>query len=309
VNENIKYNLKIMTPKITIGLPVYNGEKFIKTCIESILNQTFLDFELLISDNASTDSTSEICNEYASKDKRIRYSCNLKNIGGIENFKYLLDIAKGKYFMWIAADDLLGDKDYLKKINNEISDKYDFYFTEVSIIDENYKFKSQKIMKVFLNCKTNFDFLKASLSLSSLFIYSLFKKEILIEDWKYIENCRNLSSFNEGLFVHAISAKRKAKFVKNTLRFFRLHNKSWSQSIKARKLIFSHTLYSFKTIHFILRLNKLTFLKKIHLSNIALYILIKNLLHFILATIWQSLSLNKLATFEKLKKRYYQIKK
>ena len=77
-----------MTPKITIGLPVYNGEKFIKKCIESILNQTFLDFELLISDNASTDSTSEICNEYASKDKRIRYSCNLKNIGGIENFKF-----------------------------------------------------------------------------------------------------------------------------------------------------------------------------------------------------------------------------
>lgn len=308
MNENIKYNLKIMNPKITIGLPVYNGEKFIKKCIESILNQTFLDFELLISDNASTDSTSEICNEYASKDKRIRYSYNLKNIGGIENFKYLLDIAKGKYFMWIAADDLLGDKDYLKKMNNEISDKYDFYFTEVSIIDENCKFKSQKIMKVFLNCKTNFDFLKASLNQSSHFVYSLFKKEILIEDWQYIENCRNLLSFNEGLFVHAISAKRKAKFVKNTLKFFRFHNKSWSQSIKARKLIFSHTIYSFKTINFILRLNKLTFLKKIHLSNLALYVLIKNLILFILATIWQLLSLNKFAYFEKLKKKYYQKK-
>ena len=116
-----------MIPKITIGLPVYNGDKFLKECIESILNQTFLDFELLISDNASTDSTSEICSAYALQDKRICYSRNLKNIGMIENFKHVLDIAKGKYFMWIAADDLLGDKDYLKKINDEISDKYDFY--------------------------------------------------------------------------------------------------------------------------------------------------------------------------------------
>ena len=59
--------------KVSIGLPVYNGERFIRNSIDSILSQTFTDFELIISDNASTDATKYICEEYAIKDKRIRY--------------------------------------------------------------------------------------------------------------------------------------------------------------------------------------------------------------------------------------------
>ncbi len=68
-------------PRFSIGLPVYNGEKFIKEAIDSILAQTFEDFELIISDNASTDKTGEICRAYAAKDQRIRYYRNEKNIG------------------------------------------------------------------------------------------------------------------------------------------------------------------------------------------------------------------------------------
>ncbi|WP_201766973.1 glycosyltransferase family 2 protein [Chrysiogenes arsenatis] len=93
-------------PKISIGMPVYNGENSIKKAIESIIQQTFTDFELIISDNASIDGTESICIEYAAKDKRIRYVRQRMNLGAIANFQFVLDEAVGEYFMWAAADDI-----------------------------------------------------------------------------------------------------------------------------------------------------------------------------------------------------------
>ncbi len=94
-----------MQPQISIGMPVYNGEKFIREAIDSVLAQTFTDFELIISDNDSTDRTAEICKEYCLKDSRIRYIRQPCNIGGQANFKFVLDEAKADCFMWAAADD------------------------------------------------------------------------------------------------------------------------------------------------------------------------------------------------------------
>ena len=103
-----------MNVKLSIGLPVYNGELFIERAIESILAQTFTDFELIISDNASTDSTQEICQNFSKKDDRIRIFKQEKNIGIHRNFYFLLSQAKGKYFAWAAVDDYL-DKDFMEK--------------------------------------------------------------------------------------------------------------------------------------------------------------------------------------------------
>ena len=91
---------------VVIGLPVYNGEKFIKHAIDSILSQSYKNFELIISDNCSEDNTKNICKEYVSKDKRVSYIRHIKNFGAHYNFKFLLDRAKRKYFMWAAADDI-----------------------------------------------------------------------------------------------------------------------------------------------------------------------------------------------------------
>jgi len=94
-------------PKVSIGLPVYNGEKFIKKKIESLLNQTFGDFELIISDNGSTDQTAKICEEFSKSDKRIHLFHQNENIGIHQNFDFVLQKACSKYFMWAAADDIL----------------------------------------------------------------------------------------------------------------------------------------------------------------------------------------------------------
>ena len=95
------------TPKISIGIPVYNGEKFIRKCIESVLQQTYKNFELIISDNASTDSTSKICEECLRKDNRITFVRQNKNMGQNWNFNFLLEKANGEYFVWVAADTII----------------------------------------------------------------------------------------------------------------------------------------------------------------------------------------------------------
>lgn len=93
-------------PLITIGFPVYNiDEKFLYTALDSLLNQSYTNFELLISDDCSTDSTSRICCEYAKKDSRIRYIRQKKNLGHLHNFNFVLEQAKSKYFMWAEVDD------------------------------------------------------------------------------------------------------------------------------------------------------------------------------------------------------------
>ena len=84
---------------------MYNAARFLRGAIDSILAQTFGDFELIISDNHSTDDTEAICREFACGDRRVRYVRQSKNIGAIANFRYVLDGAVGKYFMWAAADD------------------------------------------------------------------------------------------------------------------------------------------------------------------------------------------------------------
>jgi len=92
--------------KVSIGMPVWNGEDFIKLALDSLLAQDFKDFEIIISDNASTDNTEEICEKYIKKDERIKYIRQCENIGLDRNFNFVLDKAKGEYFMWAAHDDL-----------------------------------------------------------------------------------------------------------------------------------------------------------------------------------------------------------
>ncbi len=93
-------------PRVSVGLPVYNGVNFIKEALDSILAQTFEDVELIISDNASNDGTQKICREYAAKDRRIRYIRNDDNLGSSRNFNQVFELSSGEYFKWIAHDDL-----------------------------------------------------------------------------------------------------------------------------------------------------------------------------------------------------------
>src|SRR5947199_10486063 len=93
-------------PRVSIGIPVYNAENFLREAIESIRQQTFTDFEIVISDNCSTDRTPQICEEYAAKDRRIRYVRNATNLGAGFNHRRVAELARGEFFKWQSRDDL-----------------------------------------------------------------------------------------------------------------------------------------------------------------------------------------------------------
>lgn len=93
-------------PLVSLGMPVFNGENFLEAALESLLSQTFTDFEIILADNASSDRTPEICQAYAAKDARIRYYRNAHNIGAAANFNLVFQMSRGNYFKWAAHDDL-----------------------------------------------------------------------------------------------------------------------------------------------------------------------------------------------------------
>lgn len=95
------------SPRVSIGVPVYNGEKFLRATLDSILAQTFTDFEVVICDNCSTDSTPKICREYAARDSRVTYHCNERNLGPAPNYNRCFELSRGELFKWSAADDLM----------------------------------------------------------------------------------------------------------------------------------------------------------------------------------------------------------
>jgi glycosyltransferase involved in cell wall biosynthesis len=95
------------SPTVSIGMPVYNGEKYVGEAIQSHLIQTYSDFELILTDNASTDHTEEICRSYAAKDPRVKYHRNPQNLGVAGNFRRGFDLSVGRYFRWSPSDDLV----------------------------------------------------------------------------------------------------------------------------------------------------------------------------------------------------------
>jgi len=92
-------------PTISVGLPVYNSERSLRRAIESLRSQTYERLEIVICDNASTDGTEVICREYAARDPRVKYFRNERNIGSIRNFRRVMELSRGEYFTWTAADD------------------------------------------------------------------------------------------------------------------------------------------------------------------------------------------------------------
>jgi glycosyltransferase involved in cell wall biosynthesis len=114
--------MSVRRPKVSVGMPVYNGERYLAEALESLLGQRFEDFEVVISDNASTDATEEICRAYAEKDDRIRYVRNRENVGVIDNFNTVFRLSGGRYFKWAASDDVCASE-YLQRAVQVLDDR------------------------------------------------------------------------------------------------------------------------------------------------------------------------------------------
>jgi len=124
-------------PLVSIGIPVYNGERYLEQTIDSILSQTYSNFELIISDNGSTDRTQVICEKYGSQDGRIKYHRNEKNLGAAPNYNIVFELSSGEYFKWADYDDLLAP-DFISKCVDILNTHPDVAvcFPKAKLIDE-----------------------------------------------------------------------------------------------------------------------------------------------------------------------------
>lgn len=98
--------MKVDVPLVSVGMPVYNGQEFLRAAIDSLLTQTFTDFELILCDNASTDATEAICREYVARDTRVQYYRHSENIGASYNYNAVVFPARGSYFKWASSNDI-----------------------------------------------------------------------------------------------------------------------------------------------------------------------------------------------------------
>jgi len=123
-------------PTVSIGMPVFNGGRFLGEALESLAAQRYKDFELIVSDNASSDATQDICREYLERfDGRMRYVRHAVNHGPMANFRYVFEAAQGQYFAWAACDDLWDDGWLEKLVRLMETSVADIAFGKVVIID------------------------------------------------------------------------------------------------------------------------------------------------------------------------------
>ncbi|NHI94823.1 MAG: glycosyltransferase [Candidatus Lokiarchaeota archaeon] len=224
-------------------MPVFNGEKHLKSALDSLLSQSYKNFTLIISDNGSTDNTEKICRTYAQKDSRIRYYKNNKNIGAPNNFQKLLNMATTPYFMWAAHDDLweptfiLENLNCLKKNNKAILVFCNFdYFKEVNNIK---RLKSSNYPFFIMNNEENiFKRLKNSIYNNyAMFIYGIFRTEFLKKASKFPKTSED-GYFDDNLllfrvaFLGSFLMNPKILFHKRTkLLFLNNSSKKASQNI------------------------------------------------------------------------------
>jgi glycosyltransferase involved in cell wall biosynthesis len=129
--------METLKPRVSVGLPVFNAEKYLDQAINSILKQTYSNFELIISDNSSTDRTQDICMAYAAKDPRIRYFRNEINLGAAPNFNRVFKLSESEFFKWAPYDDLVAP-DFLTRCVEILDEnpKIILCYSKIKIIDE-----------------------------------------------------------------------------------------------------------------------------------------------------------------------------
>jgi glycosyltransferase involved in cell wall biosynthesis len=180
--------VSVGNPLVTIGLPVYNGERDLSRALDCLLAQDYDNFEIVLSDNASTDGTRRICEDYAARDARIKLSLNETNIGIIANFHRVLENADGRYFMWAAHDDLWG-KSFVPSMVEELESHPDasVAMSAVERLHESgsahdvvrFKVKNPNLMTTF-----ELAMALAEGSPHHLFIYGLFRRDFLRRAFK-----------------------------------------------------------------------------------------------------------------------------
>jgi glycosyltransferase involved in cell wall biosynthesis len=218
---------------ITVGIPVYNGAKYISCALDSVLRQDYPYIDIVISDNDSTDSTQDICRRYMQLDSRIRYYRNEQNLGALLNFGRCVEMARGKWFTWLAYDDYFTDAHYLSHtINCLTTDEQAICCaTPVRMIDKSENFIETRNPNTVLSglneMQTMQRFFEYNWGFHIYCIYGVFCSRAL--KWLSFDNHDQDSSMRiqaEVLWLAQIALKGRIIVCETTTRSFRSHSES-----------------------------------------------------------------------------------
>jgi glycosyltransferase involved in cell wall biosynthesis len=237
-----------LNPLISIGMPVYNGEAHIQEAIDSVLCQSFEQFELIISDNASTDRTEAICRDYANRDKRIVYIRQPVNLGPAANFDATFQHSSCEYFMWLAADDRIAP-DFLQKTFEFLSTHSDFVLVMTDVINIDHQGKRLNITEIdSIRTDRSFTdwprlqhlFFRNPTSNIFFCIYGVYRRHALLKAKLNYRGMVRYLAGSEIPFLAQIALSGKIGAIGEPLRYYRRHDDSFSTR-EARQM----SLYQF----------------------------------------------------------------
>ena len=270
-------------------MPVYNGTKFIREALDSLLAQTFTDFELIISDNASTDETEIICQEYADKDSRIRYVRQVENLGAVANFNYVKFKAKeynACYFAWMASDDLW-PKNYLDILvkAHEMKPSAVLCFGGVDLYDADTKYLGESRNNYFttplfnVNCEVfiHINSLKYYLDKNPYKIYGLFKYNAIREI--DLEEVCGTPQHSDNLFLMKVFVIGCGYYANRTSLKYRVIPKTASEyaediSFESPSRMKFETTIWFQFMKFIIKKRKVSLLFYIFITPVVFLIML-----------------------------------
>lgn len=216
--------MMMRTPLVSIGMPAYNGERYIKRALDSLLAQNYANFELLISDNCSTDQTLSIAEQYAAIDKRITVHAQKYNIGAWPNFRTLVEQARGEYFMWAAVDDYWGPE-FVSALVADLEEcpEAGVAMCAVDLVRQNGELLDtvRFVTADNPNHKTIYQMLKSATSGKkyNLFIYGLYRTRLLRKAVQFPGEVPTL----DRLFICQLALATKFRYVDRTLHI-RMHH-------------------------------------------------------------------------------------
>jgi len=212
------------SPAVSIGMPVYNGAKFIREALDSLLAQSFRDFELIISDNASTDETQSLCEAYARQDSRISYIRQAKNLGAVPNFLFVLRQSRGTYFMWAAHDDIWA-ANWLETLVNAFRPEdfalrgaLHFIWKGGTVVERcPADYRRGQYLRFFMGKET-------TRNARNMYVYSLFRREQVLA-LNFAPLLQDVYSW-DYLFVFQMIEKGNLRSIPATYQTYRLHEAS-----------------------------------------------------------------------------------
>lgn len=215
-----------LTPRLSIGMPIYNGEAYVSEAIDSLLAQTTGDFELIISDNASTDSTPAICQAYAAQDSRVRYIRQPSNLGASGNFVFVLRAARYEYFMWAACDDVWSPtwtETLLRAFRPGDVGLVSGYQEGNGVVTHPRTYLPGSHVKFFLD---------SDRTGKCLYFYSIFRREAVLQSDFRLFNCP--IGADQVYLLHLVG-KGALRCIPGAVLSYRVHNESMSVQLRSTR--------------------------------------------------------------------------